>query len=139
MKYFLLVLLIFNSCNTNFCSNFSGINVSEKLSQIKIDENKDYCTCLHEALEGNGESINEFSKFMVTKDLAYQHGIVLTKLIETIGDENYTSYLSDFSDRDKLVLMTYVSMGLYEMKLPPFQSEKLEDSFPKLDRFLIDE
>lgn len=141
MKYFLLFLgfFIFNSCDTNFCNNSSNINVPKKLFEIKIYKNKDYCTCLNEALEGNGESINEFSKFIVAKDLANQHGIVLTKLIETIGDESYTSYLINFNDRNKLSLMTYVSMGLYEIKFSPFQSEKLEDNFPKLRRFLIDE
>lgn len=137
MKYFLLVLLIFNSCNTNFCSNSFGIDVSEKLSNVKINKNKDYCTCLRESLELNGESINDFSKFIfANEDLANQHSVILTKLIETIGDENYTKYLLNFNDKNKLSLSTYVSIGLYETKFSLFQSQRLEDNFPKLYRFL---
>lgn len=137
MKYFLLFFLILNSCEKNYCGDSLRIRVPEKLSEITIYNGENYCTTLENALNEDVQSVNEFSKLVLTnKNLTYQHSIVLVKLIEILGDEKYTDYLVNFNEKDKFFLTAHVMIGLYETKFYLFQSEKLEENFPKLNSFL---
>lgn len=137
MKYFLLFFLIFNSCEKNYCGDSLRIKVPEKLSEIIISNGENYCTTLENALNEDSKSINEISKLVLAdKNPIYQHSVVLVRLIEILGDEKYTDYLVNFTDKDKLILTTHVIIGLYETKFYLFQSEKLEENFPKLNSFL---
>ena len=137
MKYFLCFFLIFNSCENNYCKDSLRIKVPEGLSKITFYTGESYCAILENALNEDVQSVNEFSKLVLTdKNLTYQHSIVLVKLIEILGDEKYTDYLVNFNEKDKFFLTAHVMIGLYKTKFYLFQSEKLEDNFPNLAYFL---
>ena len=152
MKKFLLVLLIVVAIIgsigvylwTNDVIYFSGkdvdgIYVEEELRIVTDDYHGfSYCKLLKKAIDGNQEDIKKLIllDFSNSGAASYDHGDVLVKLIDRLGEETIISSLGNqLTKEEKGRIEAYISVGL-EYGSNPHQGQTLEVAFPLLNQYL---
>ena len=152
MKKLLLVLLIVAAILgsigvylwTNDVIYFSGkdvdgIYVEEEL-RIATDNHHgiSYCKLLKKAINGNQEDIKKLIllDFSGAGAAGYDHGDVLVKLIDRLGEETIISSLgSQLTEEEKGGIEAYIAVGL-EYGSNPHQGQPPEEAFPLLYDYL---
>lgn len=146
---FLIVVAIFGSIGyylwTNDIIYFSGkdvdgIYVEEEL-RIATDDYHgiSYCKLLKKAIDGNQEDIKKIMQldFSGAGAAGYDHGDVLVKLIDRLGEETIISYLgSQLTKDEKREIEANIVVGL-EYGSNPHQGQNLERVFPLFYEYLI--
>ena len=117
-----------------------GIYVDEEL-RIATDYHWgiNYCKLLDDAISGDDKSIRELSLLNYSGDgePAYDHGDVLVKLIDRIGEDKFISaFGNDLSARDKKSIRNYLSVGL-EYGDNKHGGQTINEVFPLVDKFLL--
>ena len=116
-----------------------GIYVEEEL-RIATDDHHgiSYCKLLRKAIDGNEEDIKKLMllDFSGSGAANYDHGDVLVKLIDRLGEETIISSLgSQLTEEEKRKIEAYIAVGLeYGSNL--HQGQTLEVAFPLLNQHL---
>ena len=116
-----------------------GIYVEEEL-RIVTDRNHgfSYCKLLKKAIDGNQEDIKKLMllDFSGSGEAGYDHGDVLVKLIDRLGEEKIISSLgSQLTKEEKNEIEAYIVVGL-EYGSNPHHGQNPEEAFPLLYEYL---
>ena len=116
-----------------------GIYVEEDL-RIATDNHYgiSYCKLLKKAINGNQEDIKKLMllDFSGAGAAGYDHGDVLVKLIDRLGEKTIISSLgSQLTKEEKREIEDYIAVGL-EYGSNPHQGQTLEFAFPLLNQYL---
>ena len=116
-----------------------GIYVEEEL-RIVTDRNHgfSYCKLLKKAIDGNQEDIKKLMllDFSGSGAAGYDHGNVLVKLIDRLGEEKIISSLGNqLTEEEKEGIESYISVGL-EYGSNPHHGQNPEEAFPLLYEYL---
>ena len=116
-----------------------GIYVEECL-RIATDDHHgiSYCKLLKRAINGHQEDIKKLMllDFSNSGEAGYDHGDVLVKLIDRLGEETIISSLGrQLTEEEKGTIKSYIGVGL-EYGSNPHQGQKPEVAFPLLYEFL---
>ncbi len=117
-----------------------GIYVDEGL-RIATDNHWgiNYCNLLDNAIGGDNKSVQELALLDYSGDGApsYDHGDVLVKLIDRIGEDKFISALGNkLSAKEKDSLRDYLSVGL-EYGDNKHVGQTINEVFPLVDKFLL--
>ena len=117
-----------------------GIYVKEEL-RIATDDHWgiNYCNLLDNAIDGDNKSIRELSLLDYSGDgePSYDHGNVLVKLIDCIGEKKFISALgNNLSTKERNSIRDYLLVGL-EYGDTKHKGQKINDAFPLVDNFLF--
>ena len=119
--------------------NVKGIYVQEELKLVAEDEQGiNYCQLLKKAIGGNQEDIKRLMllDFSGAGAAGYEHGDVIVKLIDRLGEETIISSLgSQLTYKEKETIKSYINAGL-EYGNNPHQRQTLEEAFPRLNQYL---
>ena len=152
MKKLLLVLLIFvaiigsigcylymNDIIYFSGKDVKGIYVEEELRIVTDDYHGiSYCKLLNKAIEGNQEDIKKLIllDFSGAGEAGYDHGDVIVKLIDRLGEETIISSLGNqLTEEEKGRIEAYISVGM-EYGSNPHHGQKPEVAFPLLYEYL---
>ena len=116
-----------------------GIYVEECL-RIATDDHHgfSYCKLLKKAINGNQEDIKKLMllDFSHSGEASYDHGDVLVKLIDCLGEETIISSLgSQLTMEKKREIEAYITVGL-EYGSNPHHGQNPEEAFPLLYEYL---
>lgn len=116
-----------------------GIYVEEEL-RIVTDyyHGISYCKLLKKAIDGNQKDIKKLIllEFSGAGEAGYDHGNVLVKLIDRLGEETIISSLgSQLTKEEKESIEAYLRVGL-EYGSNPHHGQTLDVSFPLLNQYL---
>lgn len=116
-----------------------GIYVEEDL-RIATDNHHgiSYCKLLKKAINGNQEDIKKLMllDFSGAGAAGYDHGDVLVKLIDRLGEKTIISSLgSQLTKEEKREIEDYIAVGL-EYGSNPHQGQNPEEAFPLLYEYL---
>lgn len=141
----LLVLAIIAGCLwVNDHVYFSGKDVDgiyvEEDVRIVTERNWgiNYCKLLKKAIKGSKEDIKKLIllDFSGSGAVGYDHGDVVVKLINRLGEETIISSLGEqLSIEEKSGIKADIDVGL-EYGSNPYQGQKLEKTFPLLYQYL---
>ncbi|MBO4721322.1 MAG: hypothetical protein J5629_00135 [Muribaculaceae bacterium] len=117
-----------------------GIYVDEGL-RIATDNHWgiNYCNLLDKAIDGDNKSIRELSLLDYSGDgePAYDHGNVLVKLIDCIGEKKFISALgNNLSTKERNAIRGCLLVGL-EYGDNKHIGQTINDAFPLVDIFLF--
>lgn len=127
-----LVLLI--SCD-NKCK-VGNIEVSELLATVAMEKSIDYCGLLKIALTGDEESIKILSLLEFNDSVGYDHGAILVDLVLIVGEEKYLQAILTVSKKQKILIESYLEIGLIYSKSGVPDNTDLEKIFPEVYSFL---
>lgn len=117
-----------------------GIYVEEELRIVTDDYyGISYCKLLKKAIDGNQEDIKKIMllDFSGAGAAGYDHGDVLVKLIDRLGEETIISSLgSQLTKDEKREIEANIVVGL-EYGSNPHQGQNLERVFPLFYEYLI--
>jgi len=130
----LLLFLFFLSCS-NSC-NVSGINVSELLSVASKEKGINYCSLLKKAIKEDELAIRELSLLKFNDATGYDQGAVIIDLILELGENKYISSISEISNKEKILIESYIDIGFEYSEKPELKNKKPKNFFPKLYVFL---
>jgi len=128
------LFLFFQSCS-NGC-NVSGVNVSELLTVASKHKRIDYCNLLDEALNGNEIAVRELSLLEFNAAAGYDQGAVIVDLILKLGEKKYIKSIFEISNKEKILIESYIDVGVEYSDKPELKNRKLKDVFSKLYVFL---
>lgn len=116
-----------------------GIYVEEEL-RIATDNHHgiSYCKLLKKAIEGNQEDIRKLMllDFSGSGAASYDHGDVIVKLIDRLGEDTIISSLGNqLTKKEKGSIEAYISVGL-EYGNNPHHGQTLESVFPLINQYL---
>lgn len=130
INFFLLFIIISSiTIGCNNCSQVKGIKIPELLNR-SVDES--YCKLLERALELDKDAIIEISVFDVFDSASYEHGYVLIRLIEKIGEEEYLKAIKNVSVEQKKSIESYLWAGLEYGGNKIYSNKKLNEVLPLL-------
>ena len=117
-----------------------GIYVEEEL-RIATDDyyGISYCKLLKKAIDGNQEDIKKIMllDFSGAGAAGYDHGDVLVKLIDRLGEEAIISSLGNqLTKKEKRGIESYIAVGL-EYGNNPHQGKNPDEAFPFLYEYLL--
>ena len=115
-----------------------GIYVQEELRIVADDYHGiNYCRLLKKAIDGNQEDIKKLMllDFGGAGAAGYDHGDVVVKLIDRLGEETIISSLGKLTKEEKETIKSYIRVGL-EYGNNPHQGQTLEVAFPRLNQYL---
>jgi hypothetical protein len=117
-----------------------GIYVEEEL-RIATDDyyGISYCKLLKKAIDGNQEDIKKIMllDFSGAGAAGYDHGDVLVKLIDRLGEETIISSLGNqLTKKEKREIESYIAVGL-EYGNNPHQGKNPDEAFPFLYEYLL--
>lgn len=115
-----------------------GIYVEEELRIVTEDYHGiSYCQLLKKALDGNQDDIRKLIllDFSGAGAAGYEHGDVVVKLIDRLGEETIISSLGELTKEEKESIKSYIRVGL-EYGNNPHQGQTLEQAFPRLNQYL---
>ncbi|WP_158237253.1 hypothetical protein [Aquimarina sp. MAR_2010_214] len=115
------------SCNN--CNEIQGIVISELLNR---QINDSYCDILNKAIELDKEAIIKISTIEVSDAAGYDHGYVLIRLIEKIGEQEYLKALENVSTEQKKSIESYLWAGLEYGGNKIYSNKKLNEVLPLL-------
>ena len=148
LLFLLIVVAILGSIGVYLWANdiiyFSGkdvdgIYVEEELRIITDDHHGiSYCQLLKKAINGNQEDIRKLMllDFSDSGEASYDHGDVLVKLIDNLGEETIISSLgSQLTRKEKREIEAYITVGL-EYGSNPHHGQNPEEAFPLFYEYL---
>ena len=116
-----------------------GIYVEEELRIVTdLNHGFSYCKLLKKAIDGNQEDIKKLMllDFSGSGEAGYDHGDVLVKLIDRLGEEKIISSLgSQLTKEEKNEIEAYIVVGL-EYGSNPHHGQNPEEAFPLLYEYL---
>ena len=116
-----------------------GIYVEEELRIATVrNHGFSYCKLLKKAISGDREDIKNLMllDFSGSGEAAYDHGDVLVKLIDRLGEETIISSLgSHLTKEEKREIKSYISVGM-EYGSNPHQGQNPGEAFPLLYEYL---
>ncbi len=116
-----------------------GIYVEEELRIVTDDYHGiSYCKLLNKAMEGNQEDIRKLMllDFSAAGAASYDHGDVIVKLIDRLGEDTIISSLGNqLTKKEKGSIEAYISVGL-EYGNNPHHGQTLESVFPLINQYL---
>jgi len=130
----LFLFLFFQSCS-NSC-NVSGINVSELLSVASKEKGIDYCSLLNKAIKQDEIAIRKLSLLEFNDATGYDQGAVIVDLILELGEKKYISSISEISNKEKILIESYIDIGVEYSDRPELKNKNSKNAFPKLYIFL---
>ena len=116
-----------------------GIYVEEEL-RIATDDYHgiSYCELLNKAIEGDQKDIKKLMllDFSGAGAASYDHGDVIVKLIDRLGEDTIISSLGNqLTKKEKGSIEAYISVGL-EYGNNPHHGQTLESVFPLINQYL---
>lgn len=139
MKNLFLILVLstaFQSCRTDNCNAVSNFEIGELLLTSAREKSYDYCELLEKAVNKDQEAIKKLSLLEFDGAVGYDHGYVLVKLIETIGENNYLTAIQKVSNEEKGFIEGYLDVGLEYGNFEQYQGKQLKEVFPTLYNYL---
>ena len=138
MKYSLVLILLvaLQSCNSEKCNSVSNFDVGELLLISSKEKSYNYCELLENAIKKDQEAIIKISLLQFDGSAGYDHGYVLVKLIDTIGENEYLKAIQNIYNKEKGFIEGYLDVGLEYGNIKKFQEQSLEKAFPKIYTFL---
>ena len=116
-----------------------GIYVEEELRIASDDYHGiSYCKLLKKAIGGNQKDIKKLMllDFSSAAAASYDHGDVIVKLIDRLGEDTIISSLgSQLTKKEKESIEAYIRVGL-EYGSNPHHGQTLEVAFPLLIQYL---
>lgn len=125
----MIIIIYTMTIGCNNCSEIQGIEISELLNR-QIDDS--YCDLLDKAISLDKEAIIKISNYKISDAAGYDHGYVLIRLIEKIGEEKYLKALEGASIEEKTSIESYLWAGLEYGGNKIYQNKKLSEVFPLL-------
>lgn len=127
-----LLLSIFMACNSK--CNLNGISASELLMTNAEERNIDYCDILTLASSNDKSAIKQISLLEFENAVGYDHGIVLVKLIEKVGERNYIEGIKGLSAEQLNKVKSYLEVGIEYGDTN--REQEFKKRFPQLFAFL---
>lgn len=137
LSYFLriiILLCVFLSCSRH--KEIDGISVSEMLLIVSKEQSIDYCSILHDAVNGDSLSIRRLASLDFYDSIAYDHGAVLVDLIMLIGEDAFVQSLNSIGTEQKEQVKSYIIAGLEYGSHTEWNYQMFQEVFPKLYAFV---
>jgi hypothetical protein len=103
-----LAFLILQSCYTR---TVDGIILPDTVTNWDDEHSKLYSKLLRQSIRGDEKSIKQLSLLSTDGAVSYDHGVVLIKLIDKLGEANYLSAIRGMSVKEKALLKAYLDAG----------------------------
>ncbi|WP_299610448.1 hypothetical protein [uncultured Aquimarina sp.] len=133
-KFVIIIIVVCSlSISCNNCDQVQGIEISELLNR-QIDDS--YCEILDNAINLDKKSIVKISRYKISDAAGYDHGYVLVRLIEKIGEEEYFNGFQNLSLNEKKSVLSYLKAGLENGGNKIYKFKKLDEIFPILSKSL---
>jgi hypothetical protein len=135
VKFQIVLLTVFLFFIALSCSNkceVEGIEVSELLVTSSGEKGVKYCDLLSESLRGDENAILGLSLLEFSNSTGYDHGSVLVDLILKIGEEKYIQAISQTNREQKILIQSYLDVGLQYGNDSSIKSKNLTKAFPNL-------
>ncbi len=133
--FLVFVLSYLFSCSER-CPSVRDFNVGEILLISAESKSYSYCDLLENSVEKDHDAILKISLLEFDGSVGYDHGYVLVKLIDTIGENEYIKATQNISNKEKGLIKDYLDAGLEYGNIKKFQKQSLEKVFPCVYNFL---
>ncbi|WP_132065995.1 hypothetical protein [Aquimarina spinulae] len=127
----IIISMTIISCNN--CNEIQGIEIPELLNR-QIDDS--YCDTLDKAIKLDKEAIIKISTYKISDAGGYEHGYVLIRLIEKIGEQEYLRAIENLSLEEKKSIESYLWAGLGYGVNKIYKTKKLNEVLPLLAELL---
>jgi hypothetical protein len=107
-----IVLMILVVCCSDSCNNKANINVSQLLSYNASNKGINYCHMLREALTGQSDKVESFLKLEIHDAAGYDHGIVLSEVVDYFGEEKFIELSAGLTKGQKEAVLSYIEVGV---------------------------
>lgn len=134
--FILILLVILQSCTPDKCDSISNFEVGELLLISSKEKSYNYCNLLENAVKKDQKAIKRISLLEFDGSVGYDHGYVLVKLIDTIGENEYLEAIQNISTKEKRFIEGYLDVGLEYGNIKEFQGKPLKKVFPEIYNFL---
>ncbi len=111
------------SCNPRKC--LKNLSVSDQFI-LNIADFENYCILYNQSLLKDEKSFNEFLNLNFYDGLYYEHGYVITTIVDSIGEEILTNWIQN-SKLDSVKLKLYL-MGGHDLR--PKKYKFVEHRYP---------
>jgi len=132
IAYYILTIVILNSCIRNNCNNIIDIKIVSSLTD-------NYCELVQNSLVRDKNSFRELLLLEVDDDYIFEHGEVILQLINSNGEEFTIELLRDFDRVQKFRLRVYIGAGLQITDINKFEGQSFKSLFPKLNKVLTED
>ncbi len=129
----MIIIICTFTIGCNNCDQVQGIKISELLNR-QIDDS--YRELLDNAVKLDKEAIVKISTYKISDAAGYDHGYVLVRLIEKIGEEEYFKGFENLSLKEKKSVLSYLKAGLENGGNKIYQYKKIDEIFPILSSSL---
>lgn len=137
------MLLLTTSCNEVFCSQCRckdmDIHVTRATEAYLSNkgEFENYCTALEKAVVyGDSSSIHFLSTIELFDGVGYDHGVVLVKLVGTVGEYRFVRGIEGLGRVQKASFRSYLVVGLENFDDEKYRNKDIDRVFPMLSAFL---
>ena len=132
--YLILLSLLFVGCINRNVKTICGIKVPVQVLVVSSKHGFNYKETLKSALNGNDCSLKKISTVdFFDASIAYDHGAILVKIINIIGEDRFLIAINDCDKREKNIIKGYLRAGMEYGKYP---DKTLSELFPKIAVFL---
>lgn len=132
----LVFVLLFGAIACNNKCEVAGMEVSELLSTAAKEKSIDYCSLLGSAAKGDSTAIKRISLLYFGNAAGYDQGAVLVDLILRVGEDKYIQSISTINKDEKMIIESYLNVGLEYGANPKIKDITLKNIFPKIYTFL---
>ena len=95
-----------------YCVDVEGIKISGLLRARSFKDTYKYCALLRRSLNGDKNSLKDFSTLDIYDAASYDHGSILVKVICRIGPANYLEAIEGVSDDDRNAIEVFLRVGI---------------------------
>lgn len=117
------------SCKTDDCENIGNIKVSDIPAYHTDNRGIDYCSMLEKALSGDISKLEEFLSLEIYESAGYDHGIVVSELVQYYGEEKFIALCRNLNHSQKQSIISYLEVGIEYNNTP---NQSLDTTFPIL-------
>jgi hypothetical protein len=126
-------------------SEVDGIQISEifleMINPINPIERNKYVDLVRSSISGNSDKLKILIMFRCDGAYAWDHGTLLVKVVDRIGEEKLIKILPKMSGEERCRLKSFLLIGLehgrfYKEDSPLTLEQRLENRFPKLNKAL---
>jgi hypothetical protein len=94
------------------CTNSHNIKMSEGLLISAQNKEYEYCSDLNHFLNKDTTYIKKFSTYYLDGAYGYEHGEILIKSIQIIGEENFVNSIRNVTDEERELIKGYLDVGI---------------------------
>lgn len=129
----IIICVFITSCEKKCTIN--GIEIGHLIISNAEAKGINYCELVEKSLQNDRHSIKQLSLLNFENSVGYEHGEIMVRLINILGEQKFINALDNVNKNEKNMIESYLDVGL-EYGSPSLKNRDAKQVFPELYSFL---